>query len=309
MTIRPHPDWAREAATWPNSRHSRFLRVGNVGWHIQEMGTGPDLLLLHGAGATTHSWRDLMPALARGRRVTAIDLPGHGFTRAPHGPIMGLPGMAGAVAALAEALGLDLDAVIGHSAGTAVAIEMALQGTACRRIVGLNAALTPFRGIAGVLFPPMAKALALNPVTPWVFSRFAGWTGQARRLIEGTGSNIGPRGNALYARAIARPGHVAGALEMMSRWELEPMLARLGEIDIPITLIVGERDRAVPPGEARRLARKVAGIELISAGQLGHLMHEERPDEVAVLIRDILGGAPTEARDAPAPPPARDQPD
>jgi len=63
MTIRPHPDWAREAATWPNSRHSRFLRVGNVGWHIQEMGTGPDLLLLHGAGATTHSWRDQMPAL------------------------------------------------------------------------------------------------------------------------------------------------------------------------------------------------------------------------------------------------------
>ena len=45
------------------------------------MGEGPDIVLLHGTGASTHSWRALIPLLAERYRVTAIDLPGHGFTR------------------------------------------------------------------------------------------------------------------------------------------------------------------------------------------------------------------------------------
>ena len=57
------------------------------------MGDGPDLLLLHGSGAATHSWRDLAPLLARDFRVIAPDLPGHGFTETPGGDGLSLPGI------------------------------------------------------------------------------------------------------------------------------------------------------------------------------------------------------------------------
>lgn len=293
MTASAHPDWARESATWPNATGSRFVRADAISWHVQVMGSGPDLLLLHGAGAATHSWRDLMPLLAQTHRVIAPDLPGHGFTRAPHGPVMGLPGMAQAIAGLCTALDVTPAATIGHSAGAAVGIHMTLDGAPTGPIIGLNAALTPFRGLAGVLFPPMAKMLALNPFTPWVFSRFAGSRGQAGRLLASTGSDIGRDGTALYARMIARPAHVAGALEMMARWELEPMLARLVDLTVPVTLVIGEGDRSVPPAEAKRLARDHAGIRLINAGDRGHLMHEETPAEIAALITEILDGKAT----------------
>ena len=49
---------------WPNAAHSQFVRAAGLDWHVQIMGSGPTLLLLHGTGAATHSWRDLMPFLA-----------------------------------------------------------------------------------------------------------------------------------------------------------------------------------------------------------------------------------------------------
>lgn len=51
-------------AGWPQRDHSRALRVGPIDWHVQVAGRGPVLLLLHGSGASSHSWSDLLPRLA-----------------------------------------------------------------------------------------------------------------------------------------------------------------------------------------------------------------------------------------------------
>ena len=76
-------DWERDGADWPNRAASRFVTVGAMRWHVQVMGSGPVLLLLHGTGASSHSWRDLAPRLARHFTVLAPDLPGHGFSAQP----------------------------------------------------------------------------------------------------------------------------------------------------------------------------------------------------------------------------------
>ena len=284
------PDWDTTGRDWPNRAHSRFLRAGRTDWHVQRTGRGPVLLLLHGAGAATHSWRDLLPLLSEAHDVIAPDLPGHGFSRSPAGGTSTLPGMAEEITALLEALDLLPDIIVGHSAGTAIALELTLNGqTSPRTIIGLNAALAPFRGLAGVLFPPMAKMLALNPLTPWAFSRMAGWSGQTRRLIEGTGSRLDPRGLELYARLLASPRHVSGGLAMMAHWDLEPMLARLDDLTCPLHLITGTGDRAVPPDEARTLAKQHEQIEFHEMPGLGHLMHEEKPELFAKMILDLAG--------------------
>jgi len=283
----PHPDWSRDGADWPNREASCFVRAGGVAWHVQRMGAGPIVLLLHGAGAAAHSWRDLMPALAARFDVVAPDLPGHGFSRAPGNAAASLPGMARAVAALLEAEDIRPALIVGHSAGAAVALRLALDGAAPKAIVGLSAALAPFRGIAGLLFPRMARALALNPFTPWMFSRIAGGQVQARRLVEATGSRLDARGHALYARLFGRPDHVSGALSMMARWDVGPLAETIGALPMPIHLVVGLDDRTVPPGDARDIAARHDGIRLHEFPGAGHLLHEERPNDIAALIGRI----------------------
>ena len=76
-------NWERDGRDWPNRAFSRFVQAGGLRWHVQVMGQGPVVLLLHGTGASTHSLRDLAPLLAEHFTVVAPDLPGHGFTAVP----------------------------------------------------------------------------------------------------------------------------------------------------------------------------------------------------------------------------------
>src|SRR5206468_2126887 len=63
-------------ADWPNRAASLAVEAGGLRWHVQRAGHGPVLLLLHGTGAATHTWRDLLPLLATDFTVVAPDLPG-----------------------------------------------------------------------------------------------------------------------------------------------------------------------------------------------------------------------------------------
>jgi len=98
-------DWLRDGRDWPNRSSSAFVRAGGLSWHVQTAGEGDEILLLHGTGASTHSWRRLLPMLARERRVISPDLPGHAFTDALPYSRLNLPGMAEAVGHLLRKLG------------------------------------------------------------------------------------------------------------------------------------------------------------------------------------------------------------
>lgn len=281
--------WRREGQDWPNRDCSQFVRSGGIAWHVQRMGTGPTLLLLHGTGGATHSWRDLMPLLAERFDVIAPDLPGHGFSTMS---LSSLPGMSRALGSLLKDIDAEPEHVVGHSAGAAIALRMTLDGVSKpTTIVGLNAALTPFRGFAGTLFPSMAKALALNPATAWVFSGMAGWQGQAKRLIESTGSRIDADGLAAYARLFARPDHVSGALSMMASWDVSSLPSEIADLGVPLHLITALGDRAVPPAEAQRLAQQHAQVTVHDVPDLGHLMHEEEPRRIAEIVTRICLGS------------------
>ena len=291
-------DWQREGPSWPHHERSRFVTAAGQRWHVQAWPTpaahAPTLLLLHGTGASTHSWRDLAPLLAQQAGVIAIDLPGHGFSgpaaSGAHRDGATLPGMARGVRALLSALGATPQWLVGHSAGAAIAVRMALDDAAgLHGIVSLNGALLPLHGLAGRFFSPMAKLLALNPLVPRVFAWRAGDAVALQRLIESTGSTLDASGAALYRRLVSDPSHVAGALRMMARWDLQALQDALPRLAVPLHQVVGERNRTVPPADARRvqqlLAHAAAGTSATMAG-LGHLAHEEQPREVArVLLR------------------------
>jgi len=283
------PDWALEGATWPNRESSRFIAAGGVRWHVQVMGAGPTLLLIHGAGAATHSWRDVAPLLARDFTVVAPDLPGHGFSSTPHAEGLSLPGMASALHALMAALGMTPNFAVAHSAGAGIALHMRLKGwIGDGGIVSLNGALRPYGGGAGQLFSILSRVLFLNPLTIELFARRARRPGAVARLIENTGSKIDEAGLALYSRLISATGHIEGTLGMMAHWDLKPLLAQIPDVTGSVTLVAAERDRAVPPSVARGALALVPGSRLVIIPGLGHLAQEEAPEMVAGIIRDAL---------------------
>jgi magnesium chelatase accessory protein len=288
-------DWTRAGADWPNRELSRFVTVGGLRWHLQRGGAGPKVLLLHGAGASTHSWGSLIPRLVGRFEVLAPDLPGQGFSSGA-APRLTLPGMGRDLGALLEAERFEPEIALGHSAGAAIAMRMALDRRIRPRVViALNGALTPFRGVAGVLFPSLAKVLSLNPFAGTVFARTAAAPGAVRGLIEGTGSRIPADGLAFYERLIRTPDHVSATLAMMARWDLVPLLADLPRLDLPVVLAVGLRDRAVAPGTAHEVARHLRQAAVREFADLGHLMHEEAPDRIADLVAEIASSRVAES--------------
>ena len=277
------PDWAREGRDWPNRAASRFVDAGGVRWHVQIAGDGPPLLLLHGTGAATHSWRDLIPLLAKHFTVVAPDLPGHGFTAS--GP-KALPAMAKAVAGLLAELDLMPSIIVGHSAGVAIGLRMVLDGMVeSKAVVGLSPALLPFPGLAAKLFPTMAKLLFVNPFAPHIFAGIARGPGEvARFMLRSTGSKIDVAGIDHYAKLFAKPGHIAGTIAMMASWDLEPLKRDLPGLKVPLLLIHGDGDMAIPLAKAREAAMLVPGARLEVLSGLGHLAHEEAPERVAEMI-------------------------
>lgn len=283
------PDWAHDGRDWPNREASRFVPAAGIVWHVQVMGEGPCVLLLHGTGAATHSWARVLPLLARRFTVVAPDLPGHGFTDEPPEPLLTLPGMARGVGDLTRALGLRPVLIAGHSAGAAIACRAALDDRLDpRAIVSINGAIVPIRNGPGDLawFSDLARFMVSLPVVPWFLSWQAADRGTVERVLRGTGSEIGRESLEFYTRLFRRPGHVAAALGMMAAWDLHGLTRDLPRLRPDLVLVVGENDRTVPPGDADRVRALVPQSRIVRLPGLGHLAHEERPDLVADLITE-----------------------
>jgi magnesium chelatase accessory protein len=288
--------WEQDGLDWPHREVSHFVQAGGLRWHVQQFGVQaaglPVAVLIHGTGASTHSWRGLAPLLAPHFSVMTMDLPGHGFTSVPVGGAgatqLSLPGMAEAMNVLLHTLGMRPSLVVGHSAGAAIAVRMCLDGLISPSlVVSLNGAFLPLGGLAGQVFSPVAKLMAATPLVPRLFSWSASDPTVLRKLVDGTGSLLDATGLALYGKLIRNPGHAAGALGMMANWDLHTLVRDLPRLDKAIGLVVGANDRTISPRQARRvmvLLGSAAQATLTTLSGLGHLAHEEKPDVVAAEI-------------------------
>ncbi len=267
---------------WPFRSEARRIRARHDWWAV-EHGTGPEVLLLHGAGASGHSFRHLIPTLG-GYRCLVPDLPGQGFTRPGSRGRFGIGLMAEDLAALCAAAGWRPRVVIGHSAGVPLALQLSTL-MPLERVIGINAALGLFEGAAGFLFPLLARALAATPFVPSVVSRLWGNPEKVRQLIEGTGSHLDAEGIGQYVTLVRRAAHVDGTLGMMAAWRVDRLMAGAPGLAVPITLIATGGDRVVPPKISHDAARMLPRAEVVELPRLGHLAHEED----AGAIRGAMG--------------------
>lgn len=282
------PTWERDGHDWPNRESSRFVEAAGLEWHVQCLGKGPCLLLLHGTGASTHSWRGLLPILARDFSVVAPDLPGHGFTQTAPFHRMSLIAMAKSIENLLKTLEVTPALAAGHSAGAAILARMCLdERLAAKGLVSLNGAFLALRGLPGRVFSPVAKALSLSTAVPRLFALQASNPSVVNRLLRDTGSRIDAEGIRFYRRLARSPAHVSAALDMMANWNLDRLEADLPELTTPLLMIVGARDRSVPPAQACRVQAMAPHVEVTTMPGLGHLAHEEAPGKTADLILEF----------------------
>jgi len=262
-----------------------WVEAGGVDWYVERQGRGPSLLLIHGTGASAHSWAGMMPALAQAYDVLAIDLPGHG--RSGPCPTPSLPATAAAFGALLDKLGVQPRVVVGHSAGAAIALRLAADGAvAPDLVVAFNGAFLPFGGRWGPgLWSRVARFLVWAGI-PTFFARC--WVSEkgVHRLVEQTGSRLDDEGVEAYRRLLMQPKHVAGALGMMAHWDLRPLVAVLPEITTPTFLVAAENDQTVLPRESAFVADRLPTACLVSWPGVGHLAHEEDPSEAVVWLRE-----------------------
>jgi len=245
------------------------------------------MLFFHGSGATTHSMVGLFDVFAARNRVTAIDLPGHGFT-SPLG--FGSPTLENVSAGIGELctdLKIDPQIVVGHSAGAAIAVRMISRGlVAPKLLVSINGAFYPFAGSSAPFMSAMAKLLFLNPLTPRLFA-FGASDDRVRRLMESTGSEISSDSLGFYRRALGSSAHIAGALELMANWDLEPVANEISVLEVPMLQIIGAKDGTIEPMASVRTEELLANGSRTVVPDTGHLVHEEQPENVAKIITEF----------------------
>jgi magnesium chelatase accessory protein len=281
----PSLDRTEIPADWPERQFSRIVACDGLRWHLQESGSGPLLLLIHGTGGSTHSWAPCLPALRERYTVLAIDLPGHGFTDVPAAleqsrDVYSLHGMAHAVDRLLQQLGARPTLVAAHSAGVSLLMQLALRGAITpSRIVGFNPALIAPPTLYTMLLGPLVGAL----VERTVVAETGAWLARGTKVIElmlaSSGTSLTAEQLARYRTLCARPGHIHAALTMMSRWDLPRLLRDAHALRTPLQLIAGTRDHWVPVRPLARVVERLANTTFREI-DAGHLIPEERPDEV-----------------------------
>lgn len=278
-------------ADWPFKSEATSVIVGRQRFWVIDTGPrdAPVVLLLHGTGASGHSFRRTIPGLARTWRVIVPDLPGHGCSAGGSVNRLGLDDMAADLWSLCDKLAVQPEAIVGHSAGAAIGLRMAELRPVPKGVIGLNAALGEFEGAAGVFFPILARGLAILPLAATAITTLFGRPRTVERILNGTGSPLDPAGREMYLRLVRDADHVTGSLGMMAEWRLQGLLSRLPSLTIPVCLIASEGDLAVPPKVSRDAARRIPTARLKIIPRLGHLAHEEAEDGLAAEILDGLG--------------------
>jgi len=246
------------------------------------------LVALHGFTETDQSWHESLPRLARGPGALRCPLlPGHGWAPCPdHDDIAKLAGR------LADGLAADgSDDLLGYSMGGRIAMRLALDHprrvarlvlVACRPGIEDSAARESRRQRDELL----AEILEEDGIGPFV----AWWE---RQPVLRPGRELGYEvTQQLRCRRLNQnPIGLAAALRCFGQGNMQPLWDRLGELTMPVLLVVGDQD-PVYHQAMQELAARIPDARLEVVPDCGHAVHRECPDELQEILDGFLSRTP-----------------
>ena len=246
------------------------LATLDVPLHCTRMGrSGPPVVLLHGLGSSSADWPEQQDVLERDYRVIAVDLPGHGASPLPAGPLT-VEGMAAAVGALLAALDEPPAHVLGLSLGACVALRLALAAPARVRSLTL---VNPFACVqAGgpgdvVRLAQRVLLLGTRPMSAMaahVARRLFPWPEQ-RPLYEAAVVSLAATPRAVYF----------AALRALARFDARGQVAAIRQ---PTLIVAGDRDTSVPLAAKLTLAAAMPRARLLIVPASGHATPHDQPE-------------------------------
>jgi pimeloyl-ACP methyl ester carboxylesterase len=241
-----------------------------------EAGSGPTLVLVHGAGGSADLWEPQLAGLADVARIVAPDLPGHGPLRGRGG--VSVPAYAEWLAGFLSALDAGPVVLVGHSMGGAIAQTLALarpDHLAGLILIGTGARLR--------VLPRLVELLRERSV-------------EGLRLIRDLSFADGAPAEGVEAveRVLreAAPLVTLGDYLACDRFDVRD---RLPGLRVPTLVLTGTEDRLTPLTRGRFLADTIPGARLVEVPAAGHFPQLEQPAPVNAAIREFLAqlaGAP-----------------
>ena len=280
-----------------------FITVNGNRIHYIDRGKGQPILMVHGLGGSLHHLRrPLMDAFGDGYRLIALDRAGSGYSTRTEASTGSLQEQAREIAAFIDALKLEKPLLVGHSLGGAIALATALDYP--EKIAGL------------ALLSPLTR---FDPNLPSQFKALAITSPLKRRLVANTiavpmsvknapvvldavfGPQQPPSDYAVAGGAMVglRPAHFYGtSLDLVgSRRDLAEYETRYGELDMPVGILFGTKDRILDYEKNGVLtAERIPGVELELVDGVGHMPQYAETDRVVAFVRRIAERAFTLAR-------------
>lgn len=270
---------------------SQFVEVNGLTVHYKEMGQGsPTFILLHGFGASTFSWREVMQPLSQYGRVIAYDRPAFGLTERP------MPGewsgespyspeaQAKLVIGLMDALGVERAILVGNSAGGTISVQVALSyPQRVQALVLVDAAIYAGGGSPGWI-RPLLDTPQMRHVGPLIARQLQA---QGRAFIETAWHDpmrIPAEVFAGYEKPLQVENWDRALWELTAASHASDLEGRLVGLAVPVLVLTGDDDRIVPTEQSLRLAGEIPSAELVVLAQCGHLPQEECPN----LFMDAL---------------------
>jgi pimeloyl-ACP methyl ester carboxylesterase len=280
VSLRPFDEIRREAPA------GQFVRAGGQLVHVEQAGSGEPVVLLHGFGASTYSWRKVMPALAERYRVVAIDLNGFGYTQRPRSRASYTrEGQAKLVMETMDALGIARAHIVGHSYGGGITLYLASRH--------------PERFLSMVLVDSSAptyandrrsRAAALRPLDVLYVRAVALRPGAIRKALLRSfwdDSKVTPELVRAYAGRVAVEG-VGYAFYGLTAPAPPGPPVELEKIEIPTLVVWGAHDELISPESGRRAAARLPHSAFVLIDDCGHLPMEEQPEALLQAILPFL---------------------
>ncbi len=236
------------------------------------------VVFVHGAGMDHTVWTLPARYFARhGRNVLAVDLPGHG--RSPGPPLPSIEAMADWLVRALDAAGIERAALVGHSMGSLVALEVAARYPERTRALVMIGTAVPMAVNDVLLGSAEANDhAAVDMLTVWGYSRHAQLGGNETPGMWMVGGTL-----RLLERAA--PGVIHADLNACNAYR--DGAERAAAVTCPALLILGEKDIMTPPRGARNIAANVAGCRITTLKGSGHALLSEQPDGVLDALISI----------------------
>jgi len=277
--------------------HVRYAALGSDAQKIRlayrDQGKGKPVLLLHGFGASSYTWRHVEPVLiASGHRVLTLDLKGFGLSDKPFDDGYSIFDQAALVSQFIDSLGLKKLSVIGHSLGGGVALVLALDKNPAKR--ERIARLVLIDTIAYSQNIPIAFNILRTPILGKISSSLVPLDIQTRialRLAYYDNSKFDSRDVKQYAGPLkdkgSRHAMIQTARQILPE-NLPELSSRYKNIKIPALIIWCDHDRVIKPTIGLRLHNNLPNSTFHILRECGHLPQEEKPVQTVKLLQDFL---------------------